>query len=1341
MGNIQPAKIILIVIDSLRADHLGCYGYKRNTSPNIDSLVRESIHFKWAFSTVSYTCPSFASLLTSLYPSKHSIGFHQKFPKLDKDRELLLSEIIKSSGYSTAAFIGAMVLREDIGLNSGFDFYDADLPEGRRSSDKINKNFFTWLDNNHRNNFFSMLHYFDVHLPYKPPQPYSKEFLNDSYFGLPKYLDVMPDGWGYEGEIPQIGGIPKSAILTNKGSIERDSRYYTAQYDGCIRYVDNAIGDVIEKLKRLDIYDECLIIITADHGEAMGENNVWFYHSLTVTPDQIHVPLIVKPPKEWGIKPKIIETHVSLVDIFPTICELVGFDHYNLDIDGKSLIRLIENGRDQELESRTIVSEIEGQIAYIDKEKIEIKPKEINKDKLVFFYVEELCNKEMVFNYRGGEAMLEWTGERYVPWMEPGEIHYEHLHRYRFATEFVKGRKVLDLACGEGYGSFMMSQEAGEVIGVDLDEVTIRHAFSKYIKENLKFIKGSITDIPIEGEKIFDVIVCFEALEHIEEHDELMKEVKRLLKEDGTFIVSTPNKYVYSDKADYQNPYHLRELYFDEFKTLLNNNFKNTLIYGQKVYPSSNIFPLFKGSLTTKDYVIEKGDKGFLSVPPERKEARYFIAVSSDVPIIDISGNSYLVDVSETLFKQKDVHIGNLEAMVKEKDVHIGNLEATIKDKDVHIGNLESAIRDKETQISYLEVTLKNIYNSHGWRALLIYYKARDKVLPLGTRRRKATSFIWKFVSGIFQKWGFLKRETSHRKSEVIENNKPLISVIIPVYDRTEMLKESIESILHQAYQNFELLLVCDGSPPETMDVVNKYASNPRVRIFRYKDNSGTPVRGRNKGIREAKGKYTAFHDSDDIAEPNRLEISCRYAEEYDADVVYGTWRIKKEKGAYNHDKLSNDQKVYSPDCDYVSLKRGTNFLCQSTAMVKTEALINAGGLKPEMHYCEDYELWLRLAYLGYKFKSIPQILTTLRLHSNNLESRFKEKEKIYIQKAIAEHKVIPRFKPSIAFFIPGQGISGGIGVICQHANRLIKKGLDVVLINTNLNDPFRLDWFPNLLSEVIPINRIDQNIDIAIATQWSTAFTVRDFPAKKKLYFVQSDETRFYASGSEEAKLAWETYTFDFEYVVIARWLKRWLRDNFGKSAHYVPNGLDTSIFFPEKPLTPKNNKLRVLLEGPIDIPLKGMDNAFQIVDGMDCEVWCVSSSGRPKRGWKCDRFFEKVPLEKMRRIYSSCDVLVKMSKVEGFFMPPLEMMACGGTVITGKVTGYDEYIVDGYNALVVEEGDVESAREKLILLINDRNLLHRLIKGGLETVKNWTWEYSNDQLEKIIKRELQAN
>src|SRR3954469_19774171 len=125
--------------------------------------------------------------------------------------------------------------------------------------------------------------------------------------------------------------------------------------------------------------------------------------------------------------------------------------------------------------------------------------------------------------------MLEWTGERFLPWLDQSLIAYEHLHRYAYATTFVKGKRVLDLASGEGYGSKMMSEAAVSVVGVDIDDKAVEHAQSKYGSANLQFLKGSISAIPITEDHSVDVIVCFEAIEHIEDHDQLLKEVKRLL--------------------------------------------------------------------------------------------------------------------------------------------------------------------------------------------------------------------------------------------------------------------------------------------------------------------------------------------------------------------------------------------------------------------------------------------------------------------------------------------------------------------------------------------------------------------------------------------------------------------------------------------------------------------------------------------------------------------------------------------------------------------------------------------------------------------------------------------
>jgi glycosyltransferase involved in cell wall biosynthesis len=285
------------------------------------------------------------------------------------------------------------------------------------------------------------------------------------------------------------------------------------------------------------------------------------------------------------------------------------------------------------------------------------------------------------------------------------------------------------------------------------------------------------------------------------------------------------------------------------------------------------------------------------------------------------------------------------------------------------------------------------------------------------------------------------------------------------------------------------------------------------------------------------------------------------------------------------------------------------------------------------------------------------------------------------------------------------------------------------------------MDWFPNQTVPVIYNEEWKGPLDILVATGWSTAFCLPRISSTVKCYFVQSDETRFFPAGSLWGLLASLTYYFGVNYLTEAKWIQEWLYKTFGHKAELIPNGLDETIFYPAQPLQPRGSRPRVLLEGAIALPFKGMAEAFEAVAPLDVEVWCVSSLGRPKKGWKCDRFFERIPMADMRRVYSSCDILLKLSRVEGFFGPPMEMMACGGTVVVGRVTGYDEYIVDGHNALVVDAEDIKAAREAVRRLSCDTSLRDALIVNGRLTAQKWKWNESMDILERYFMRLLSSH
>ncbi len=321
--------------------------------------------------------------------------------------------------------------------------------------------------------------------------------------------------------------------------------------------------------------------------------------------------------------------------------------------------------------------------------------------------------------------------------------------------------------------------------------------------------------------------------------------------------------------------------------------------------------------------------------------------------------------------------------------------------------------------------------------------------------------------------------------------------------------------------------------------------------------------------------------------------------------------------------------------------------------------------------------------------------------------------------------------KPKIAYVIPGCSISGGVAVILQHANRLKQRGYDVVLVSLDGNT--HVGWHP-VHVPIVTESRAPSDRDIVIATFWATLSAARRIEAKKRFYFIQSDESRFYAPSSEQSKLAYQTYKADdFTFLTMAGWLQRWLEQTFKKQAIYIPNGLDGELIHETQPFAPKGDKIRVLLEGPIAVPYKGMSDAFAAVRDLNCEVWCVSSAGRPAASWRCDRFFESVSYETMKHIYSSCDILLKMSRVESFLYPPLEMMACGGVPVVADVTGTDEYLLNNYNGLVIPN-DVRAASNAVQRLISDPALRERLVAGGRETVQKWDWNRSIDLLERAL-------
>ncbi len=292
-----PPNVVLITVDTTRADRMGFLGSKRGLTPNLDALARQSVVFTRAYSQVPLTAPSHATILTGTYPQFHQVNNFGVQLAVDLP---YAPAILKAHGYHTAAFVGAMVLDPQMhmapGFERGFDTYDAGFNQVSPGADRYHSSerrgavvvahALTWLTQHPRGPFFMWVHLYDPHDPYDPPEPYK-------------------------------------------------SRYKSAPYDGEIAYTDSAVGKLLTQLRARGLYENSVIAVMSDHGEALGDHGE-DTHGVFLYDETIHVPLLVKLPGERSAGAQI-ENRVGLVDVLPTILQVVRIA-VPQEVQGESLL-------------------------------------------------------------------------------------------------------------------------------------------------------------------------------------------------------------------------------------------------------------------------------------------------------------------------------------------------------------------------------------------------------------------------------------------------------------------------------------------------------------------------------------------------------------------------------------------------------------------------------------------------------------------------------------------------------------------------------------------------------------------------------------------------------------------------------------------------------------------------------------------------------------------------------------------------------------------------------------------------------------------------------------------
>jgi len=292
--------VVLLTIDTLRADHLGCYGYKQIQTPNIDKLAAAGARFTTVVAQVPMTFPSHCSILTGTYPMFHKVRDNMGYQL--EDSKTTLAEILKPNGYQTGAFVGAYILHSRFGLKQGFDFYYDHFEPWKNSGgitdptqlehrgEEVMNQAIQWLGGvSQKAPFFAWVHLYDPHDPYEPPEPFK-------------------------------------------------SQYKSRPYDGEIAYVDQQIGRLVSFLHNKELYEKTLIVLTGDHGESFGEHQE-FKHGYFIYDTTLLVPLIIKPVAH-AFKSIVIPQQVRLVDIAPSLLQLLELPKGE-DMQGTGLLGLL----------------------------------------------------------------------------------------------------------------------------------------------------------------------------------------------------------------------------------------------------------------------------------------------------------------------------------------------------------------------------------------------------------------------------------------------------------------------------------------------------------------------------------------------------------------------------------------------------------------------------------------------------------------------------------------------------------------------------------------------------------------------------------------------------------------------------------------------------------------------------------------------------------------------------------------------------------------------------------------------------------------------------------------
>ncbi len=622
-----------------------------------------------------------------------------------------------------------------------------------------------------------------------------------------------------------------------------------------------------------------------------------------------------------------------------------------------------------------------------------------------------------------------YTGERFVPGIEDDEITIEHYQRYESILHIVKDKVVVDAACGEGYGTSILGTVAKSVTGIDISEEAVERAKQTYESCNVKYKVGDISRLDFEDSSI-DVFVSFETIEHVgqELQEKFIAEVYRVLKDDGLFIVSSPNKAIYSDLFGYNNEFHIHEMYKDEFESLLKSRFSYVTMYNQYMEVASIID---NNELISAKANYKKNTKSYNS------DGKYFIAIASKKQFDDIVIQSVYLKHNVT-YRDNIQRIFNLQDEVEERNSHITELNEEIENRvnriielqneheadvnqlkgnwdkieelkkqvemldgqvielnrqvdtanklnvelnekcelnEYHLNKANKAIYDKDVHIGNLENIIRDKDNHIN--NLENTLRRIKKFVPAPFR--KLARLIIRALRKIKRTFTENKEMKKIHKLKVPVCENPTVSIIIPVYNQFDYTYECIKSIIEFTKDvDYEIIIADDVSTDETVNI-SKYIKG--INVIRNSENLRFLLNC-NNAAKSAKGKYIHFLNNDTKVTEGWLSSLVKLIEKDNSigmvgsKLIYPDGRLQeaggivwKDASAWNY---GHGQDPEAPEYNYV---REVDYISGASIMIKKELWTTLGGFDETFvpAYYEDTDLAFQVRKAGYKVMYQPQ--------------------------------------------------------------------------------------------------------------------------------------------------------------------------------------------------------------------------------------------------------------------------------------------------------------------------------------------------------------------------------